>query len=111
MFRNYGNYDKLVIDCAFQEPYRYNPVEGCTDLHPVLTDNGLCYSFNGIDTSKVWKQTLRDSEILQSFSAVLSTVEEETRHFRGIGHSEGKYSCHISKLYSSRVYYILATFL
>ena len=91
--RTYGKYDKLVIDCVFQEPlmsHKFDVDNGCTDFVPVLTDNGLCYSFNGIETSKVWSQTLRDSEILQSFSTVFGTTDEQTRNFSGIGHSQGK---------------------
>ena len=88
-----GKYDKLVFDCVFQEPlmsHKFDEVEGCTDFFPVLTDNGLCYSFNGIETSKVWKEALRDSDLLQSFSSVFGTVEDQTRNFSGIGRSEGK---------------------
>ena len=92
--RNNGTYDKLVVDCSFQKPLmsrKPDAFEGCADMFPVLTDNGLCYSFNGMETSKVWNQTLRDSEILQSFSTVFGTPDEQTRRFRGIGHSEGKH--------------------
>ena len=92
--RSNGTYDKLVVDCSFQEPImsrKPDAFEGCTDVNPVLTDNGLCYSFNGIETSKVWSQSLRDAEILQSFSTVFGTTEEQKRNFRGIGHSEGKH--------------------
>ena len=88
-----GKYDKLVFDCVFQEPlmsHKFDEDEGCTDFFPVLTDNGLCYSFNGIETSKVWKEALRDSDLLQSFSSVFGTVEDQTRNFSGIGRSEGK---------------------
>jgi hypothetical protein len=34
---------------------------------------------------------MRDAEILQSFSTVFGTTEEQKRDFRGIGHSEGKH--------------------
>ena len=90
-----GKYDKLVFDCVFQEPlmshkFDAHADEGCTDFFPVLTNNGLCYSFNGIETSKFWKKALRDSDLLQSFSSVFGTAEEQTRNFGGIGPSEGK---------------------
>ena len=91
--RKVGNYDKLVMNCVFQEPltnHKSEAYEECRDLIPVVTDNGLCYSFNGIETSKLWRQTLRDSEIVQAFLTVFGTEEEQTRHFRGVGHSEGK---------------------
>ena len=88
--RQYRKDDKLIIDCVFQEPlmsHKSDAFEGCTDLLPVLTDNGLCYTFNGIETSKVWSPMLADSEILQTFSAVFGTSEEQTRNF--IDHSDG----------------------
>ena len=88
--RQYRKDDKLIIDCVFQEPlmsHKSDAFEGCTDLLPVLTDNGLCYTFNGIETSKVWSPMLADSEILQTFSTVFGTSEEQTRNF--IDHSDG----------------------
>ena len=93
MVRYHGNYDKLIIDCGFQQPlmsHKFDGDNGCTDFAPVLTDNGLCYSFNGIETSKVWSQALKDSEILQSFSTVFGTTDKQTINFSGIGHSQGK---------------------
>ena len=48
-----GYYDKLIIDCAFKEPLmRHKPdmAEGCLDFYHSLTSNGLCYTFNGIDS-------------------------------------------------------------
>ena len=90
--RLYGKDDKLIIHCVFQQPFMshtYDEVEDCTDLLPVLTDNGLCYTFNGIQTSKVWSPILTESEILQTFSTVFGTSEEQTRNFLGIGHSDG----------------------
>ena len=98
--RKYGKYDKLIIDCAFQQSlmsHKFDAFEGCTDLFPVLTNNGLCYSFNGIETSKLWSQTLSDSEILQTFSKVFGTAKEQTRNFSGFGDSEGNKSTFYSK--------------
>ena len=87
----YGLYDNLIMGCVYQKPLfsESGNLEGCADVSPVLTSNGLCYSFNGIDTSDVWRQALRSTEILQSFSKVFGTLEHETKKFRGIGHSEG----------------------
>ena len=87
----YGLYDKLIMDSVYQKPLfsESDNLEGQADLYPVLTSNGLCYSFNGIDTSDVWRQTLRSTKILESFSKVFGTLKHETKKFRGIGHSEG----------------------
>ena len=87
----YGLYDNLIIDCYYQKPLFSDSdnLERCADLRPILTSNGLCYSFNGFDSSDVWRQSLRNTDILQSFSKVFGTLKHETRKFRGIGHTEG----------------------
>ena len=90
--------DKLIMDCVFQKSlFSHKPnipswglLEGCPDFHPTLTSNGLCYSFNGMGTSNVWKSTLSDTDILKSFSKVFGTTKKQTKKFRGIGDSEGK---------------------
>lgn len=84
-----GYYDKLIIDCAFKEPLmRHKPdmAEGCLDFYNSLTSNGLCYTFNGIDSSNIWK----DAEIIQAFNKVFGQQKNEEKKFRGIGQSEGK---------------------
>ena len=88
----YGLNDKLIMHCVYQKSlfsHESEDLEECVDLHPILTSNGLCYSFNGIDTSDVWIQAVRSSEVLQSFSKVFGNLKHETKKFRGIGHSEG----------------------
>ena len=89
--KRYGLYDNLIMDCVYQKPLfsESDNLEGCTDLPPILTSNGLCYSFNGIDTSDIWRKALRSTDILQSFSKVFGILKHETKKFRGIGHSEG----------------------
>ena len=82
-------YDKLIVDCAYQKPLRNSQPdmsEGCGDFKPILTSNGLCYSFNGIETEYLWY----DSEIVQSFKSVFGKSQTETKKFRGTGLSEGK---------------------
>ena len=84
-----GYYDKLIIDCAFKEPLmRHKPdmAEGCLDFYHSLTSNGLCYTFNGIDSSDIWK----DAEIIQAFNKIFGQQKNEEKKFRGIGQSEGK---------------------
>ena len=65
-------------------------VVGCTDFFPVLTSNGLCHSFNGIETTQVYSQEMRETQIMQAFNAVFGTFETQSRKYRGTGHSEGK---------------------
>ena len=82
-------YDKLIVDCAYQKPIRnYGPdfSEGCGDFEPILTSNGLCYSFNGIETEYLW----HDSEIVQAFKSIFGKFQTETKKFRGTGLSEGE---------------------
>ena len=87
----YGIYDNLIMDCVYQKPLFSDSdnLDGCTGFRPILTSNGLCYSFNGFDTANIWKPALRSTDILQSFSKVFGTLKYETKKFRGIGHSEG----------------------
>ena len=87
--KKYGYYDKLIVDCVYQKPFmsrQPDVEEGCLDLHPVLTNNGLCHSFNGIETEQAWQ----DSEIVKSFSTIFGRFETQTKNFRGIGQSEGE---------------------
>ena len=63
----------MIIDCAFKENLLKkklpDDIGGCKDFHPSLTTNGICYTFNGQDTSELWK----NSEIMTSFSKILSS--------------------------------------
>ena len=88
----YGLYDKLIMHCVYQKSlfsHKSDNLEVCADLSPILTSNGICYSFNSIDTLNVWRQELRSTDILDSFSKVFGTLQHESKKFRGIGHSEG----------------------
>ena len=81
-------YDKLIMECVYQKPlmtHEADVINGCLDFHPILTSNGLCHSFNGIETANMWF----DSEIIQSFDAVFGRFQNFKKQFRGIGPSEG----------------------
>ena len=71
--QNIGVYDKSIIDCAFREDLRKKKIPdaigGCKGFHPSLTTNGMCYTFNGKNTSELWKS----SEIMTTFSSLLSS--------------------------------------
>jgi hypothetical protein len=57
----YGLYDKVVMSCSFREDLtkkRLKDTEsrgGCQYFHQSLTNNGLCYSFNALKPSSIWK--------------------------------------------------------
>ena len=57
----YGLYDKSVMDCSFQEDLtkkKFNASEaqgGCQYFEQSLTNNGICYSFNALKPSGIWK--------------------------------------------------------
>ena len=87
-----GYYDRLIMDCVFKGPlasHEPNLREGCGEFYNKLTSNGLCQSFNGIETAQIWKENRRQSEILQTFSRVFGESQQNPEQFRGIGHSEG----------------------
>ena len=86
--KKYSLYDNLIMTCTYQKPLLFHKpdvVNGCLDFNPILTSNGLCHSFNGIDTEQVWKK----SEIVKSFSTIFDSIETQRKKFRGIGPSEG----------------------
>ena len=78
--------DKLVQACAFQEPLEPVSVHECGDFQYSLTSNGMCYSYNGMDTSKLWQ----DGKITKVFTETFGRYQTKIKRFRGIGHSEGK---------------------
>ena len=86
--KRYGYYDKLIVDCVYQKPFlnhHPNVTEGCQEFQPLLTSNGLCHSFNGIDTAQIWYT----SDMIQSFNTIFGTSNTQTKKFRGIDQSEG----------------------
>ena len=52
-FEDISLYDKLIMDCVFQEPLLSHKHKECTKFQEILTSNGLCYGFNGDDRSKI----------------------------------------------------------
>ena len=80
-----GIFDKMIIDCAFKEDLSLkkfpDPVGGCEGFHPSLTTNGMCYTFNGKDTSHLWKS----SEIITTFASLFPSKSKIDRTFGGSG--------------------------
>ena len=57
----YGLCDKCIMTCSFQEDLTKKKLKdnesrgGCQYFHQSLTNNGLCYSFNALKPSSIWK--------------------------------------------------------
>ena len=84
-----GNYDNLIMDCFHQKPLLSHKIDlsrGCSDFYPILTNNGLCHTFNGIESSKIWN----DAEIIKSFNKLFGNYETTSKTFWGSGASKGK---------------------
>ena len=92
----YGLYDKVVMDCSFQEDLtkkKFNDSEaqgGCQYFDQSLTNNGLCYSFNALKPSSIWKS----SKIINLLEG---NAEEDDFDYRygGTGATRGNISFHL----------------
>ena len=57
----YGLYDKVIMGCSFREDLTKKKQKstesqgGCQYFDQSLTNNGLCYSFNALKPSTIWK--------------------------------------------------------
>jgi hypothetical protein len=57
----YGLYDKVIMGCSFREDLTKKkwkdtePQGGCQYFDQSVTNNGLCYSFNALKPSTIWK--------------------------------------------------------
>ena len=79
-----GAYDKLIINCGFREDLRKMKFHdshggGCEGFYPSLTSNGMCYTFNGMKTSDLW----RPSDIITTFSNLFPSNSESHKNFGG----------------------------
>ena len=82
-----GLYDKLVMQCGFQEDiFKQEMVNlhgGCKLFDPVLTSNGMCYSFNG--ENSIWKS----SNMTKAFKSIFPS-NQKREVFQRAGETEGK---------------------
>ena len=88
----YGLYDKVIMDCSFQEDLTKKIFKdsesqgGCHYFNQSLTNNGLCYSFNALKPSSIWKT-----------SQLIDLVEENAKkdyldyRYGGTGATRGKF--------------------
>jgi hypothetical protein len=88
----YGLYDKVIMSCSFQEDLTKKKVKdtefqgGCQYFDQSLTNNGLCYSFNALKPSSIWKT-----------SQLINLLEENARtdyfnyRYGGTGATRGNF--------------------
>ena len=83
-----GYRNNLIMDCVYKMPLLSQEPEsmnGCMDFYPISTSNGLCYSFNGIESAQIWK----NARIIQSFSDIFGRFQTASKKFGGSGKSKG----------------------
>ena len=86
-----GIMDKVIIDCAFKEDLQLRKKYpeghgGCNGFHPSLTTNGMCYTFNGKETSELWQP----SEMFTTFANLFPLKHKTNNTFGGRGTVQGK---------------------
>ena len=86
-----GVYDKIIIDCAFRESLKLKKLPdsngGCEGFQPSLTTNGMCYTFNGKETSQLWKF----SEMINTFANLFPSHSSDNKTFGGSRTVQGNY--------------------
>ena len=83
-------YDKLVMQYAFKQNIytkQQQDYDGGSELFtPTLTTNGMCYSFNGQNSSGVWKA----AKVTNTF-AELFPQKNSTEYFQGAQVTDGEF--------------------
>ena len=92
-----GVYDKIIIDCAFREDLRLRKKlpdanEGCEGFNPSITTNGMCYTFNGKETSELWQS----SEMINTFTNLFPSQSKNNKTFGGRRTVQGMFFVHLS---------------
>ena len=84
-----GLYDKLIIGYSFKQDLKTSKFSTgdskLDDFQPILTTNGICYTFNGKTFPHIW----RTSEVTKTFNDMFPTKDIE-EHFGGAGNVQGK---------------------
>ena len=88
----YGLYDKFIMGCSFREDLTKKKLKdtesqgGCEYFDQSLTNNGLCYSFNALKPSTIWKPS-------QLIDLVEENVSEDYFDYRygGTGATRGNF--------------------
>ena len=81
----------MIIDCAFKENLRRKknpePNGGCEGFLPSLTTNGMCFTFNGNETSKLWKP----SKLITAFTNLFPSNSKDNKTWGGARTVQGNY--------------------
>ena len=79
----YGFNDNLLLGCTYDKPLKNMKMtrnNRCNLFKPTLTNNGLCYSFNGLSSNILWN----DGKVVQSFERMFKS-EHSIRKFGTAG--------------------------
>ena len=88
-----GLYDKIIMGCSFREklmPKASKTMEllgGCKHFDQTLTSKGLCYSFNGVKPSSLWRPSKIVTVLEENFD-----VNHYHHNFSGTGANQGSMS-------------------
>ena len=81
-------YDKLFFGCSYGEEIDFGKaLGGCPLFQTVLTNNGICYSFNGQKPSHLFQ----DGKIVNTIETITNDVYPENKMFQGPGLHDGKH--------------------
>ena len=90
---NKGIFDKSIIQCSFKKRLaktnqrKFVASSGCELFQQTLTNNGLCYSFNALKSSNIW----RPSKVIEAFERNLNRQQQKSlQNYAGAGTNEGK---------------------
>ena len=91
---NKGMFDKNILKCSFKKKVAKTTQKklaissGCEIFQQSLTNNGLCYTFNGLKSINVW----RPSKLTETFHRVLNSESSQMQqNYAGVGTTEGKF--------------------
>ena len=82
-----GLYDKHIIGYSFKQDLKMNKFSELDDFQPILTTNGICYTFNGRTFPSIW----RDSMLTKTFIDIFPD-EAVKKYFGGAGNVQGNKS-------------------
>lgn len=79
-----GLYNQMFVDCSYQEQLMKKPSKStkpkgdCQYFDYVLTNKGVCHSFNSLEQSKIWQP-----------SKIVNTFQQIVRKLGGTGSNQG----------------------
>ena len=83
-----GLYDNLIIGSSFKKDlgnYKFSvSANQNEDFHPILTTNGICYTFNNQKLSNIWKPSNVTTSFIDMFPA-----KHTEKYFGGSGRVQG----------------------